>query len=55
MALNTWWDGDPEQRYWMEVVTTSSIGVLLQSPKQDETKWSYDLVSLVRPGDRVLH
>jgi hypothetical protein len=55
VALNTWWDGDPAQRYWMEVATTGSMGKILIAPKFPGATWSYDLVGLVRPGDRVLH
>lgn len=54
MALNTWWDGKPEQRYWMEI-STEEIGQLLQAPKTPEAHWSYELVGQVQPGDRVLH
>ena len=55
MAINAWWGSDGSQRYWMEVITTSSIGSLLQSPKIPSAKWSYELVSVVQAGDRVLH
>lgn len=55
MALNTWWDGDATQRYWMEVATTGHMGELIIAPKFPGASWSYELVSQVRPGDRVLH
>ncbi len=55
MALNTWWDSDPNQRYWMEITHRDDLGANLQSPKLRDGQWSYDLVSHVRPGDRVLH
>src|SRR4051794_17482925 len=55
MALNTWWDGDPEQRYWMEVATTGAMGAMLIAPKFSGASWSYELVGQVQPGDRVLH
>ncbi len=55
MALNTWWDGDERQRYWMEVATTGSMGDRLIAPKVPDSTWSYELVSEVRQGDRVLH
>lgn len=54
MALNTWWDSDPSERYWMEIAT-GEIGKALQAPKFPGASWSYELVSQVRPGDRVLH
>jgi hypothetical protein len=55
MPVNTWWDGDAEQRYWMEVATTGAMGELLIAPKFPGATWSYELVGEVRPGDRVLH
>jgi hypothetical protein len=55
MALNTWWTTDPSQRYWMEITHRPDIGGNLQAPKLPEGQWSYDLVSEVQPGDRVLH
>lgn len=55
MALNTWWDKDPDQRYWMEVATTGSMGEILIAPKFPGASWSYDLVGEVRAGDRILH
>lgn len=58
MALNTWWDEDPAQRYWMEIRsadTTGRIGELLIAPRFPGAPPFYELVSRVRPGDRVLH
>lgn len=58
MALNTWWEHDPEQRYWMEITGRDDIGENLVAPQLDgggNANWSYALVSQVRPGDRVLH
>jgi hypothetical protein len=55
MALNTWWTTDPSQRYWMEITHRPDIGGNLQAPKLPEGQWSYDLVSQVQPGNRVLH
>jgi hypothetical protein len=55
MVLNTWWDADPRQRYWMEITRRNDVGGDLQAPKLPDGQWSYDLVSQVRPGDRVLH
>lgn len=55
VALNTWWTADPAQRYWMEITHREDIGGNLHAPKLDEGQWSYDLVSQVQPGDRVLH
>jgi hypothetical protein len=55
MALNTWWDGDPDQRYWMEITDREDLGGPLKSPKLPRLTWGYDLVSQVQPGDHVLH
>lgn len=55
VALNTWWTADRSQRYWMEITHRLDIGGNLHAPKLDEGQWSYDLVSQVQPGDRVLH
>jgi hypothetical protein len=55
MALNTWWIGEADQRYWMEITHREDVGRNLEAPKLDGGQWSYDLVSQVQPGDRVLH
>jgi hypothetical protein len=55
VPLNTWWTSDPAQRYWMEITDRADTGTNLQAPKLDVGEWSYDLVSQVQPGDRVLH
>lgn len=39
----------------MEVATTGEMGERLIAPKFDGATWSYELVSQVRMGDRVLH
>lgn len=55
MALNTWWEADGDQRYWMEIATTGSMGERLIAPKTPEATWSYELVREVRQGDRIVH
>jgi len=55
MAFNTWWDGDPAQRYWMQITDRADLDGPLLSPKLSRLTWNYDLVSQVQPGDRVLH
>jgi hypothetical protein len=58
MALNTWWDSEPGQRFWMEITQRDVLGEDLIAPKLDgggREQWSYALVSKVQPGDRVLH
>ena len=39
----------------MEITHRTDIGGNLHAPKLPEGYWSYDLVSQVQPGDRVLH
>jgi hypothetical protein len=55
VALNTWWDDDPTQRYWMQITDRDDLAGPLLSPKLPRLTWGYDLVSQVQPGDRVLH
>jgi hypothetical protein len=55
MAMNTWWDDDPAQRYWMQITDRDDLDGPLLSPKLLRLTWGYDLVSQVQPGDRVLH
>lgn len=55
IVLNTWWDGDATQGYWMEVATTGAMGEILIAPKFPGATWSYNLVGEVRRGDRVLN
>lgn len=46
-----WWDGDPSQRYWMELVNVSTWGSELIAPDTDR----YALMQNVKVGDVVLH
>src|SRR3954451_989318 len=39
----------------MEITHREDLGANLHAPKLDAGEWSYDLVSQVQPGDRVLH
>ena len=55
VAMNTWWDDDPAQRYWMQITGRDDLDGPLLSPKLPHLRWGYDLVSQVQPGDRVLH
>jgi len=58
MAINEWWSGNDEQRYWLEITDRETLGTNLFAPQADRSgqqTWSYTLVSLVRPGDVVLH
>lgn len=55
VAVNTWWDDDPTQRYWMQITDRHDLDGPLLSPKLARLTWHYDFVSQVQPGDRVLH
>jgi hypothetical protein len=58
MAMNTWWDDDPTETYWMEITDRDDVGGELWAPKLNAVggdEWSYNLVSYVQPGDRVFH
>lgn len=59
MAINNWWDADPNEIYWMEIRQEPvGLGDYLRAPKaagDGNSSWSYELVSYVQPGDRVFH
>lgn len=46
-----WWEGDPNQRYWMELINVEQWGSELIAPDTPR----YDLMKDVRVGDVVLH
>jgi hypothetical protein len=53
-----WWDGHPEEIYWVEITDRADLGVDLAAPQLNEEGqpyWSYDLVREVREGDVVVH
>lgn len=58
MPIMRWWDGDPEERYWLEITDREDLGADLHAPKRDGSGneyWSYSLVAEVNEGDVVLH
>lgn len=58
MGLTRWWDGEPSQRYWMEITDRNDLGADLRAPKlglDGRPKWHYELVREVAPGDIVFH
>jgi len=59
MALNNWWDTDPDEMYWLEIrQDPNGLGEFLRAPKaagDGNPSWSYELTSYVQPGDRVFH
>lgn len=53
-----WWDGMPEERFWVEITDRADLGSDLAAPQLSEdgrSYWSYDLVKEVAEGDVVLH
>ena len=56
--INRWWDGDPAEKYWMEITDRSDLGANLIAPttaKGGKETFSYSLVNHVREGDTVFH
>lgn len=53
-----WWEGMPEERFWVEITDRTDLGFDLAAPQLNEKGrryWSYDLVKDVAEGDVVLH
>jgi Domain of unknown function (DUF3883) len=58
VAINNWWTGDGDERFWIEITNRDDIGENLIAPQlndADREEWSYTTVNWVRPGDVVLH
>jgi hypothetical protein len=58
MAINRWWDDDPDQIYWMEITGRDDLGANLAAPQTDERGAEYvgyNLVNEVGHGDVVFH
>ena len=56
--VNTWWAGDPRQRFWLEITDRPDIGIDLHCPQRDATGSptpGYSLIWQVAPGDIVFH
>lgn len=57
-VISRWWDGQPGERFWVEITDRGDLGVDLVAPQlneQGERYWSYDMVREVSEGDVVLH
>lgn len=53
-----WWDGAPEEIFWMETTDRADLGVDLNAPERTEEGreyWSYSFVREVQEGDVVFH
>jgi len=58
MPWRLWWQGHPEQRFWMEIAGAKAPGIDLRAPitaPDERPVWHWDLVRFVQPGDLVLH
>lgn len=51
--MSNWWNGYPEQRYWMEQISRQDFSDELFAPRG--SSWGRENVKYVRPGDIVLH
>lgn len=57
-SIHTWWAGDPQQRFWLEITDRPDIGVDLHCPQRDATGSrtpGYSLIWSVEPGDVIFH
>lgn len=56
--MSYWWEGDPAERFWVEIRKVPGTGTELRCPVSDQrgrhNPW-YDLIDAVRPGDVVFH
>jgi hypothetical protein len=53
-----WWDGDHEERYWLETTDRPDIGADLKAPETDDSgrvNWRHSLFKETHVGDVVLH
>jgi len=53
-AIAAWWDGDADERYWMEITDRPDIGTDLHCPQRDTGEHAnpgYSTILLVRNGD----
>ncbi len=58
VAIDSWWDEDLSELYWLEVTERPDIGADLRAPQKNGSSddyWSYSLVREVKDGDFVLH
>lgn len=58
MAVHCWWNGEPLERYWLEITGRPDLGADLHAPRLDDggrEAPTYALVREVRDGDIVLH
>jgi hypothetical protein len=57
-GVHGWWDGEPGERFWMEITGRTDVGADLHAPLRDDAgheNWTYALVREVADGDVVFH
>jgi hypothetical protein len=58
LRLNRWWDGNPDEIYWLEITDRTNLGDDLNAPqRRDDGRefWGYSLINDIRAGDIVFH
>jgi hypothetical protein len=58
MAINRWWEHQPNESFWLEITQREDLGSDLHAPQTNESGkdyWSYSLVCEVQDGDIVFH
>lgn len=56
--INSWWETDPAERYWLEITDRPDIGLDLHAPQRDaagDRSPGYSLMWWVKPDDIVFH
>lgn len=56
--INTWWQDDPRQRFWLEITDRPDIGIDLHCPQRDSSgkrSPGFSLIWWVNVGDIVFH
>ncbi|MBM7774631.1 hypothetical protein JOD54_004835 [Actinokineospora baliensis] len=54
MKINTWWDGDPDERYWLEITDRPDVGTDLNCLQRNGSGKQYWLLVIgLRPDHRV--
>jgi len=58
VAINTWWNDDSSERYWVEITDRPDLGEDLHTPTRTTAGGStpgYELINFIKPGDVVFH
>ena len=57
-AIHAWWEGRPEERYWLDITRRPDRDKFLAAPRGEGANasgWSHRLITCVRSGDVVFH